>query len=363
MAKPVGGTTNFPPSPVTAKAGPERVLFESGFSGGLNLSLDPADIAGGELTDAKNVVCRFDNYQRRAGQKAVVLSVFPPTFDPVLKMHYHVMADGTVKLLRFTPSFVMYYSAGVWTNVVGTLAGGDNDRFNVVSVADNCIFTNNGANQIQSIDFTTDTFGDLRATGVVDTQYKYCAGLFNRVLAANLSGGTGSPIQVGWSAEYPDIQIWDPAVDQTAGFSPLIDSPTDFSDFITGVHAVTDLAVIPRQRSMWIARKQPIPTNPFYFQTAIPDIGCNSPYSVAVIPGGICWADYRTGTIWAWQIGGTPEDIGWKIQKEFWSGVSNQEDVFAGYDPFNKEYLVGYVIPSSGITRIWVYNFRTKSWT
>ncbi len=364
MARPVGGTTNFPPKPVTARPGPEKILFESAFTGGINTSLDPADIQPGEVVDAKNMNCRFDSYQRRAGMNNLVEDFFPPpTVEAVLKLHFHILNDGTTKLLRFAPSSVYYAVPPAWTPIVGVLAGTAADRFNVVSVLDKCVFTNNGKNQIQLIDFGADTFGDLRATGVVDTQYKYCTSIFNRVLAANLTGASPQPTQVGWSAEYPDVDIWDPAVNQMAGFSPLIDSPTDFSDFIMGAHGVVDLAVIPRQRSMWIGRKQPIPTNPFYFQTAIPDIGCNSPYSVAVIPGGMCWADYRTNTIWAWSVGSAPEDIGWKIQKDFWSAVGNQENIFAAYDPINKEYLVGYPMPASDVTRIWVYNFRTKAWT
>lgn len=362
MAKPVGGTTNNPPSPVTARPGPEKLEVTEAYAGGINNVVGPSQISDDELVDARNVVCRFAEYTRRPGFKIFVESISPPYVERVLKLHYHILTGGGQTLLRFTPTSVYRYNYPGWQFLTGTIVGGNDDRFNVVSLLGKCVFTNNGADQIQAIDFGANTYADLRATSVVDTQYKYCTGIYNRVLAANLSQGTGSGADIGWSAEYPNIDIWDPSVDQTAGTSPLIDSPADYSDEITGVHSITDIAVIPRQRSMWIGRKQPIPTNPFYFQNVLPDIGCNSPYSVAVIPGGLCWADYRTNAIWAWQVGEAPENIGLKIQKDFWSAVADEADIFSTYDPINKEFLIGYNIPSAGITRIWVYNFITKAW-
>src|SRR5690606_33380808 len=133
------------------------------------------------------------------------------------------MNDGTPHTLRMTPTTIHRISGGVWTaltdaNVGGEeLAGTITDRFNTAIILDNFVFSNNGANHIQKINFTTNEFARLGNA----PKYRYICGFFNRVVGAAVRDD--NEVQIRWSGD-ANIYVWDTSSDVCTGLGPTGES-------------------------------------------------------------------------------------------------------------------------------------------
>lgn len=332
-------------------------FVESRINGGMITSIDAADIATGQLVLAKNARVRYDRTSRRNGHE--LLTPVKPNSLRVLKIATLKDNTGIAYTYRFTPTTLHRLNTPVWTVLTGALAGGNNDRIRTVVINNQFVFSNNGANKPKLINASLDTFADL---GNVP-QYKYITGFFGRVVGANAVDATGGQgVDIGWSG-FNNIAEWNNAVDVSAGRSPLVDSPSDFGDHISGIFGLTNSLVVLRERSLWLGTRQPQINNPFNFYNAAPGIGCNSPYSAVPFEKGLIWYDHRTSTVWVYSLGGDFEPIGRPVDNELTRGINDPAEVFASYNPIDNEYIV--CVPAVGSTaiRCWTYNFRTKAWS
>src|SRR5215203_245068 len=334
---------------------------EGRVNAGMITTIDPADIPPGAMQLIKNATVRHDVTARRAGSvftrqgdPAPILPTKPDS-NPVLKVAHFKKADGSPYTLRFTPFGIYQLSGSSWTPLVGTLDGETRDRIQTTVVLDQLVFSNNGANNIQLFDTATASFGNLGNA----PKYRYVTGAFNRVVGA--ARRNEAEHEIGWSGEN-NIEEWDQAVDHTAGSTPLVDSPADLSDFITGVFSYSNILVILRERSVWVANKQPIPQNPFYFAAAVPNIGCDSPFSATLIGNGLAWLDRRSATVYAYQPGSQPEPIGRPIEKSIIANIDDPELIFSSYDPVHNEYSIAIPQVGSADVDVWTYNLRGKAW-
>lgn len=330
-----------------------QVFAEGRLNGGMIVQLDSADIPTSALQLAKNAAVRFDKTSRRYG--CTLLTPLKPDSLPVLALTFIKKKIGTPFTVRFTRSSIFRRGSVTWTPIVGVLSGTDRDRIQAVNVLDELIFSNNGADEIQLINFNTDTFADLGNA----PKYRFVTGFFNRAVGAALRDV--NEVQVGWSGD-GNITEWNPAVDETAGNSPILESPSDLSDFITGIYAFTNNMILLREQSIWVVTKQPIPTNPFNFYAAFPGVGCDAPNSVGVIPNGLCWFDSRTRTIWAYTPGSAPERIGFNIERDLLKGIDDPGACFGSYSSINNEYTLCLPRAATSIVSEWTFNFNTKSW-
>lgn len=338
----------------------KQKFIENRVNKGMITMLDPADIPPGALQMARNARCRFDITSRRPGTK--LLDPLKPDGENILGIFFYKKNSGETFYFRFTRSAIYSRTGGSWTPYTigagGSLAGAITDQYQAAVILDRFVFANNGVDVLQELDTGALTY---KALGNAP-QYRYITGFFNRVIGANLAGGSPDGAQIGWSGD-KNIDEWDPLVDETAGSSPLVESPSDLGDFITGVFSFTNVMVVLREQSIWLATKQPIPSNPFNFYTAFPGVGCNCPQSAKITLNGITWADRRSGSIWHYSPGAAePERIGLSIEKTLMDGLTDETQVFAGYDSIQQEYTL--CIPQVGSRTVicWTYNFRTRSW-
>jgi hypothetical protein len=320
---------------------------------GMITMIDPADIDTGAMQLIKNATVRFDRTSRRPG--SVLLLPAAPNGEPVLKLASIKTKDNTSYTYRFSPTEVYSRGSVAWTLLTGVLAGGPRDHIQTAVVQDQLIFTNNGADPIQVIDPLLASFGPLGNAPA----YRYVTGFYNRALGAN--SANQNEVEVGWSGD-GNIVEWDPSVDETAGSSPILESPADLSDFITGLFSWTNIGVLLRERSLWTIQKQAIPQNPFFFSTAVPGIGCDSPYSAQIIGTSIGWLDRRTGTVYAWTPGQMPEPIGRPIEKSILANVDDPQAIFSSYDPIQNEYSICIPQAGSKYVNVWTFNLRNKTW-
>jgi len=334
-------------------------FVESRVNLGMITMLDPADIEPGALQLAQNARCRFDRTQRRPG--TTLMTPTKPNSNPVIGLFFFKKSDGNTYYFRFTRNSVHSrtatwdaYSAGVG----GSLLGSDTDYIQAAVVLDRFVFSNNGVDVLQELDTTTAKYQALGNA----PEYKYVTGFFNRVIGANLVGSVPNAAQIGWSGEN-DPDEWDPLVDETAGSTPLVESPGDLGDDISGVFGFTNVLAILREQSIWLATKQPIPTFPFNPYAAFPGVGCNAPYSAKITANGLTWADRRSATIWHYTPGQAPEPIGRPVEKTLMDAIDDEELVFASYDPIQNEYTVCIPQATGNVVVAWTYNFRTQAWT
>lgn len=332
---------------------PMQKFAEARINQGMVTMVDPADIPTSAMQLVKNATVRFDRTARRSG--SILLAPVKPDGNPVLKLAFIKKKDGTGYTIRMTPTTLHLRGVGVWTPIVGALAGTIKDRFQTAVVLDELIFSNNGANNIQKVDLVASTFGNLGNAPA----YRYITGFYNRAVGFARRGV--NEIELGWSADGIATE-WNPATNETAGSSPILESPSDLSDFGTGLFGFTNVMILLRERSIWLATKQPIPQNPFYLTTAVPNIGCDSPYSACLIDDGVAWMDRRTGTVYAYVPGSQPEAIGRPVEKSILDNIDDPATIFSSYEPTFAEYSL--FIPQVGSNYVigWTYNRRNKAW-
>lgn len=327
--------------------------IEARINKGMITMLDAADIDTGALQLAKNTVVRFDKTSRRPGYE--LFSVEKPDSDPVLLFETFKKADGTTFTIRYTRNGLQEYDGSGWVPYTGVLTGSDIDRFQTAIVGDNYVFSNNGADPIQLVDPVAQTFAQLGNA----SNFRYITGFANRIVGAAIKDTDETLI--GWSGE-GNYDEWSALVDETAGSTPLRESPADLNDWIKGIFAFTNVMIVMRERSVWIGSRSGIPQNPFNFYSAVPGIGSDCPFSICMIGDGLAWLDTRTKTVYAYSPNGSLEPIGRPIERTLLDAVDNPESIFSSYDPVENEYAIHIPLVGGGV-RSWTYNRRDTAWT
>lgn len=328
-------------------------LVEDDVDGGMVTNADPANLENNEFLTITNFVVRFHRTSRRRGTS--LYTPIKPNANRVLLLTPFDTSDGTVRIVRFTPSTIHYASAAVWTEVTGAgLNGGNNDRFTTTILDDRMFFSNNGVDQIQEITLAGNTYARL---GNAD-RWRYITGFGGRVVAGYYNeAGLENGVLVGWSA-LDDYAEWDPAVDPTAGEQPLSDSSSDTADFIAFVKGFSSSIQIVRNRSIWEGIVLESPTNPFRFYNKWPGVGCDCPWTVQPIPFGLMWVDVRTNAVYEYILGQPPRDVSDPNRTEIINIITDKEAIFASYNQNTDEYSI--VIPNSisETYDIWTYSRR-----
>lgn len=341
---------------VRYRTSPLEPLATSNLAGGMVTNLNPANLQLNQFVLAKNVRFFDDRMQRRDG--STLFTPAKPDSNKIMNFISFARNDGSVKLLRFTPSSIEAASATFWSSVTGDpLAGQDTDRFQVIVIDDRCFFTNNGVNVIQEINTNNNTYAPLGNA----PEYRFITGFGDRIVGANRLGLTINPVEIGWSGNI-NYDEWDPLVDNTAGFTPLVDSPSDLSDFIQGVYSFSNVMVIPRERSVWEATKKGIASDPFQFTAKIPGVGTDAPWSITKIPGGLAWLDTRTRDVYIYGLDGSLTPIGEPIRDAIINTITDPKKVIGSYNQQRKELSLLLLNDNSNNVRVWTYSFIPKCW-
>lgn len=337
-----------------------NIIAESRVSSGMNSYLDPADIPNGMLALAQNAEIRGDRTYRTPGASNITPAA-PNTNKILLYTSWKRFSDIT-EYLRFTRNSVHRKGAG-WTALTGTLTGTDSDRFRwtVISDAtrDYFIFTN-GIDVIKEINTAVSAYANL---GAAAPAAKYICGFFNRVVAANITTpGSVNPILLKWSGDL-NFDEWNPSVDISAGSNPLVEAQADYSDNITGLFSFAAVMLILRERSLWLATKRPVASNPFAFQAAFPSVGCDTPNSATQTRNGICWYDGRANQVYYYEVGSSPTPVGDPIRDLLRANIRDVDLVQGSYDVTNNTYILTCPSDTSVETRIFKLNLDNGAWT
>lgn len=334
----------------------------SQFNAGLNLAEDPSKIADNEFTlllanlrDNKLVpYVPFDSSILPTKPTATLIN----GIDSVLRY------DDTIDVLRYTKSTVHKIELGAWVAVTGpALTGGDTDRFTTILIENRIFFNNHGVNVLMEVNTVANTYaaaGNAR-------QYKYYVVANNRILGANLRGGSPQPLEVAGCGNL-NYTEWDPAVDISAFRNVLVDAEETDSDEITGMVALKDNVILFRRRSIWIGVPQEIASAPFKWFKLFSGLGCTAEYSIRRCGDDtVIWLDPYTNNFYFWKLGmEAPEAIGDKIITKVMEDINNFNLTFSSWEPRDDVYEF-YVQPRSeflsGRTNIYRYHKKYKAWS
>src|SRR3990167_8358960 len=318
--------------PAPKKPDEEQVLAIGVLNKGMVSSVDPADLDDATLSICKNARVRFDKTSRRLGK-----STYGPTKPDSLKVRKIIeyrFGESTYYTIRVTNTGV-HYSDGTsaWAAVSGTLSGGDQNVVSAAIVLDTLILAN-GVNRLQKVDLSA----GLSDLGAIAPIARFVTGFADRVVAADLRN-------IYWSGNR-NIDEFDAAIDTSAGQTPIDISPTDRVDYITGVFGLSTVMVIPREKSIWLATRQPIASNPFNFYSAVPKIGFDVPGSIALSDSGIIGLSIHAGNIFEYTPGSQPIPIGDRIITELLDNLTDSTSIFSDYDSIDE--LAGTIDAQTG---------------
>jgi hypothetical protein len=327
------------------------------FLSGLFTEADPKLIPDNALQSVKNVTYVSNRLMRRNGLDSY--SIAKPDSLEVMALFAFVAADGTVIFLRFTTDSIYQATATGWTVYTGPALGGTIYDLYSFTVADGrAFFSNGGIDPIMEIDPVAKTYAQLGNA----PQYKYLTSAFNRVVGAFRIDAVNDPVEVGWSGDL-NYDEWDPLVDKSAGSSPIVNSPSDVSDDITGLFYVNSALLLPRQRSIWLATNLPSATNPFNFFLAVPGIGADVPSCITPTEDGIAFYNFENSTAYRYVVGGQPEEFSGRVKRALKSDIDSPENVFATYNKDTRTYSLFIFSATSSLVKSWSYSFESKAWT
>lgn len=320
---------------------------------------------GAGLTDSLDNLKAAINLGAGAGVAYAALTTLHPTVDATIKTPTTLKVDAKIAGKAANAIVALETAANAaWATATltggrdaGSLIGGVHDYFQAAVILNKFVFANNGADVLQEYDVVADTYVPLGNA----PKYKYITGFYNRVVGAYLNESGTNGVQLGWSGD-GNATEWDPLVDESAGSTPLVESPSDLADFLSGVFGFTNVMAILRQQSIWLSTKKPIPTDPFHSYSAFPGVGCDAPYSAKITQNSLTWGDRRTGTIWSYEPGGKPVPIGRPIEKSLFAGINDEQHIFADYDSIQNEYVFCIPQASGNFVICWTYNFRSGTW-
>lgn len=334
---------------------PERILETGVLNKGMVTSVHADNIPPEALVVAQNARVRLDRTIRRYGK--VVFGQTKPNSSPVRKLFQYNPDKYNGYVIRIADSSIYYaVNEGTWNVITGTLSS---SRAISMTVVDGNIILANGNNKLQKIDISVASMADLSTTAPASC---YVTGFAERVVAACRGNDPTSLATIDWSGNR-NYTEFDSTVDESAGSQPLISSPSDAVDPITGIFGTTSIMIIPRQKSLWLATKQPIASEPFNFYPAVPNVGYDVPNAIQLGDAGLYGLSLENEFAYLYVPGqDAPEAISLNVKRDLFRNLSDPSFIFSAYDKLNSEYFFG-IPEGGGDYTLWCYNRITQAWS
>lgn len=190
----------------------------------------------------------------------------------------------------------------------------------------------------------------------------YVEAFGDRLVAAGIDG---EPSTIRWSGIL-EPEKWNPRKEETAGFAELSGTPSHRGDPITGLQVLGERLIIFRERSIWEAQRQAVPTAPFRFREITSDLGCDMPHTISFAEGRIVFASHEYNGVFVLRPGSRPQRVSGPVADDLETDLQSLESAEAAYDPFNQEYHLGLETDSSKediITKTWVWSLKNNTWS
>ena len=282
--------------------------------------------------------------------------------NPVLAIVTFVTESRDIYTCRMTTAgfHVVDAAATSWTAYTQTDADGnaatfpDGVRLSFAQFFSK-LYIADGVNAIWEVDF-----GNHTVTQIVDApRARFIMTFADRIVAGDIDFYTGGPrpSTIQWCVN-ADPGDW---TGYSSGWEDI--AATEIGDTISGLVSLESGSVIVRKNSIWSLTRQAFQTPVFSFRPVIQGLGCDLPYTIARIPGGMIFADQRTRGIYVYSPQSGPQPIQLPDPTMF-DSMDLLEYAQGSYDPYEKEYHLGLIeTDETQITKTWVYSFQHQAWT
>jgi hypothetical protein len=247
---------------------------------GMNVAVAPAQLPEAESPNATDV-----HLSEGGVGSAFGLTDLGTAFNGVTNKTIIGIAEFTKKafpgnnrLVRFRPNGWDRWDGAGWVSLGGALNGSPTDRVYSVVMQDKLLV----ANKVDQLSY----WDGLDATPItnlsIDAPVPWFITPFgNRLVAARLKlGSETDPYAIKWSAD-GNITNWTSA-NLGAGTGTLEpEGRGGGPDYITGLATIETAMVVFRQRSLVLAVRTGIGSQPFRFNTVVHGLGTDAPYSIA----------------------------------------------------------------------------------
>jgi len=337
---------------------PEEVplLGVDNYDAGLITDADPARIPLNALSILQNAGYIKSQLIRRNGLSSYIGIA---QSGKVLNIYAFISDAGGLAIFSFFKDKIYKVSNSGWIettpNAIAAISGGDFDFFNF-AVGDDRMFFTNGVDPIREVD---PVLNQYKALGNAPS-YKYVTTAFNRIIGAN-NITDATPAEIGWSG-FRNYDEWDPLVDNSAGSTPIVDSPSDTSDGITGLFYLGTGICVCRERSMWIGVSRPAATNPFNFTVSLPEIGADIPRAIQLTPYGLVWYNFQDGAVYVWNPGSDYKDIAGPVRRGIRASIYTTDQIWSAYSADLRVYSLFIGSSITNVVTEWQYNFLTNNW-
>lgn len=338
----------------------ENLVAIDNFDLGMITDVNADRLPENGLTLAQNCSYNINQLFRRNG--TVLYENSAPDSNKILNIFAIFTSVSGVAILRFTKDKIYKVTSTGWDEITpsgSANSGGDLDYF-TLTLANDRVFFCQGIDNIREIDVGALTYDDLGDA----SSYKYVTNAFNRIIGAYLAGGSPVAYQIGWSGNL-DFDEWDPTVNISAGFTPLVNSPSDVDDTITGVYNGGKFIIITRLRSIWVGLPTQAATQPFNFYAIIPTTGADTPRTIVLTSFGLIWYSYENSEVYLWDMNSTQPQavsISENCSRAIKSDINDPAYVFGSYSRETKCYSLFIANTISSQVVCWEYSFLYKNW-
>jgi len=255
----------------------------SSFSGGLNTTTNPINLADNEVREIQNMdFSKFGSVFKRNGYTALNTSAFN-SGAAWNSLHYLELSTDIDYLIGTCGNKLAKMDAldGTWDDITGalTITAGNNNRMNWITFKDVAYGTNGVDLPIK----WTGT-GDGAAWTVVSglTKAKYTAVFENYIFMANTETASDfHTTRIYWSC-INEPETWDAADFNEIGYRD--------GQEITGIKVLGDRLVIFKERSIYVAFFTGSSDIPFTFQKTPSNVGCSSGGSIQEVDNNLIFA-------------------------------------------------------------------------
>lgn len=338
-----------------------RVVASPHLLGGMvkSMTRDQLSLASGEVV--RNMRIREEDLRRRPGTALFGGSL--PNAEPVLGIVMFINEAGDVWLIRITQNAFHVANASVagWTEyeIINAEDGvGSFPKSARLSYAQffESLYIADGVNRIWEVNFGQQKVRELKDA----PRTQFIMTFAERIVAANINQFFGGvrPSGVAWPVN-ADPRDW---TGLGSGNEDL--AMHDVGDAIAGLVSLENDALIIRRNSIWVMSRQPFEAPVFRFRQLMHGIGCDLPYSITRVPGGVIWADQRSREVYLFSLSEGPQRLASPVNEELFEDLKNLSFAQGVWDPFEREYHLALAFDTDGdeLTRTWVLDLERRAW-
>lgn len=335
----IQGFQGFPPEGLNEPFKPLELEWSPRIpfgTGGMNRAVPADALRPDQAYTLKNFRVGLGDLRPAFGEEEIGSARATP--EPITYVGLYKEVKGLTYLIRIDEDVLQYWDGSTWSEVTGTLSGGEDDRVRGAMVLDQFVFIN-GNDEIQTWDGTSSTYSDLTADEFRPKEPRYLAAYADRLVVADMldSDSNRSTQRLEWSVS-GDITDY---TGTGSGGVTLHDGQTNApADDIMGLATQGEFLIVLRRNSIWQGFRTGQAALPIEFKSVVQGFGVAASGSVADVDStGVMYLGKDNVYLYHPRAP-RPIPVGLPIRDRLFEVLdrTKMERVFAAYVPEVQEY-------------------------